>query len=94
MGYPSPAVDTRTGAGDPVLNADVVLTPTAMVAATTCVVDYCNIDITWSDMASLTLGRTLAGVVATKDDVDATETNVSALNPATGVLYFSAHSFT
>ena len=94
MGYPSPAVDTRMGAGDPVLNADVVLTPTAMVAATTCVVDYCNIDITWSDMASLTLGRTLAGVVATKDDVDATETNVSALNPATGVLYFSAHSFT
>ena len=94
MGYPSPAVDARTGAGDPVLNVDVVLAPTAMVAATTCVVNYCNIDITWSDVASLTSGRTLAGVIVTKDDVDAMETDISALNPATRVLYFSAHSFT
>jgi len=42
MGYPSPVVDVRTGAGDPVLNADVVLANTAVVVATACVVDYCN----------------------------------------------------
>ena len=45
MGYPSPAVDVRTGAGDPVLNADVVLANAAAVVVATaaaCVVDYCN----------------------------------------------------
>ncbi|KIM64421.1 hypothetical protein SCLCIDRAFT_1213259 [Scleroderma citrinum Foug A] len=77
MGYPSPAVDVRTGAGDPVLNADVVLANAAAVVVATAaawVVDF-------------------AGVVAVEDAVDATVTDDAVLDPATGVLYRSAYSF-
>jgi len=92
MGYPSPVVDERTGAGDPVLNADVVLlVGTAVAVATACVVDYCN-DMTWLNV-TLASRRTFASVVAVEDVVDAMDTDAAVLDPATGVLYLSAYSF-
>jgi len=48
--------------------------------------------MTWLDVA-LASRRTFAGVVAVEDVVDATDTDAAVLDPATGVLYLSAYSF-